>query len=793
MTISSLSVATLGMPRIGRHRELKFALEDFWKGNIAESALVHTATKLKARNWARQIEQGATILPSNDFSLYDHVLDTSTMVGAIPERYDWKGGPPGLTTYFAMARGTRGTAGKECHHACNPAYTGAGIPAQDMTKWFDTNYHYMVPEFTPGQPFRLSCLKAVNEYREARLLGYRTRPVLLGPVTFLKLGKSTDPIVSPLRNLDSLLLVYIDLLTRLSLEGADWIQIDEPCLITDLDDEARTALQTTYQAFARALPNLNIMLTTWFGGLGDNLDLATLLPVAGLHLDLVRAPEQLPEVIRRSRREQILSLGVIDGRNVWRADLEAILDQLEPAVKQKGAENIQLAPSCSLLHVPLDISVETDMDSDIKSWLSFADQKIHELAVLATALARGKESVRGQLEAASLATRARKTSDKIHCKTVQDRVNGIKPHMTKRKSPYAVRASQQQKDLALPLFPTTTIGSFPQTGKVRQARSAHRKGILTTEDYELFLRKETERVVRWQEQTGLDVLVHGEFERNDMVQYFGEKLSGFAFTRHGWVQSYGSRCVRPPILYGDISRPEPMTVTWWSCAQAVTSRPVKGMLTGPVTILNWSFVRDDIPRSTACRQLALALRDEVLDLEKAGARIIQIDEAALREGLPLRQTEWNAYLEWAVACFHLTSSGVSDHTQIHTHMCYSEFNDIMEAIAAMDADVVSIEASRSGMDLLETFRTYRYPNSIGPGVYDIHSPRIPGTDEIVARLAMARQYLHDRQLWINPDCGLKTRAWDDIQPALLNMVAAARKLRISQNQEQRNVQSALST
>lgn len=793
VTVSSLPVATLGMPRIGRHRELKFALESFWAGQTDVSALRQTAARLRATSWARQIEQGATILPSNDFSLYDHVLDTSAMVGAIPERYGWKDGPIGLSTYFAMARGAQGTLGREscCPHG--QGHPEQGIPAQDMTKWFDTNYHYMVPEFSSGQTFRLSCLKAVNEYREARLLGYRTRPVLLGPVSFLKLGRSHDSTFSPLQKLDQLLLVYIDILSRLSLEGADWVQIDEPCLVTELDSDTQNALWIAYQSIARALPNLKVMLTSWFGGLGDNLDLVAGLPVAGLHVDLVRAPEQLDDILHKVHQDLVLSLGVIDGRNVWRADLAEILDWLDPVVKQRGTGRVQLAPSCSLLHVPLDVDLEADMDSDIKSWLSFAEQKINELSILGIALASGKTAVRGKLDAATTALQARKASRKIHDATVQERIHNLKPQMTRRQSSYPLRAPQQQSHLDLPPFPTTTIGSFPQTGKIRQARAAHNKGILSTQDYETFLRTETERVIHWQEGTGLDVLVHGEFERNDMVQYFGEKLAGFAFTRHAWVQSYGSRCVRPPILYGDVSRPEPMTVKWWSCAQAATSRPVKGMLTGPVTILNWSFVRDDIPRSTVCRQLAMVLRDEVCDLEKAGARIIQIDEAALREGLPLRQDEWKSYLDWAVECFRLTSSGVSDRTQIHTHMCYSEFNDIMESIAAMDADVVSIEASRSGMDLLEVFRTYRYPNSIGPGVYDIHSPRIPGTDEIVARLDMARRYLDDRQLWVNPDCGLKTRTWEEIQPALLNMVTAARTVRATVRQDVRNVHNALST
>jgi 5-methyltetrahydropteroyltriglutamate--homocysteine methyltransferase len=651
------------------------------------------------------------------------------------------------------------------------------MPAQEMTKWFDTNYHYMVPEFAKGQPFVLSSLKPIDEYREARALGYQTRPVLIGPVTYLKLGKSKDTSLDPLSLLPSLLPVYVEVLRRLAAEGAEWVQLDEPCLALDLDPAARDALRQAYAAFSEALPALKIMLTTYFGGLGDNLNTAMSLPVAGLHLDLVRSPNQLSDVLKKAPKGLVLSLGVIDGRNIWRANLAGLLDRLEPVVKKRGADQIQIAPSCSLLHVPVDLDQETDLDSDLRTWLAFSVQKMAELATLGKALAGGRDSVSDILTASASAAAARRTSPKVHDAAVAKRMATVTTAMGRRTGDFAERAKAQRERFKLPVFPTTTIGSFPQTPEVRKARAAHTKGTLGDAEYRTFLYEETARAVRWQEEIGLDVLVHGEFERNDMVQYFGEQLSGFAFTNHGWVQSYGSRCVRPPILFGDVSRPRPMTVEWWQYAQSLTTKPMKGMLTGPVTILNWSFVRDDIPRSASCRQIALAIRDEVADLERAGAKMIQIDEAALREGLPLRRAEWNDYLNWAVMSFRICASSVSNETQIHTHMCYSEFNDIIDAIGAMDADVISIETSRSKMELLDAFRTYKYPNEIGPGVYDIHSPRVPEIGEMTDLLRLARLRLADEQLWINPDCGLKTRKWQEVKPALVNMVAAARELR----------------
>ena len=778
----SLAVATLGTPRIGPRRELKAALESYWSGTSDEATLLEAAAGLRAANWARQQALGISVIPSNDFSLYDQVLDTSVMVGAIPRIYGWEGGEVPLKTYFAMARGSQEEVGEACAHGHHQQGLDGhdhrhGVSAQEMTKWFDTNYHFMVPEFTPEQTFTLASTKAVDEYLEAKALGYQTRPVLVGPVTFLRLGKSHDPAFDPLSLLDRLLPVYVEVLRRLSDSGAEWVQLDEPCLVLDLDDATRQAFRRAYAVLATALPGLKIMLATYFGGLGNNLDTALALPVAGLHLDLVREPAQLDHVLARAPTEMVLSLGVIDGRNIWRADLSRILDRITPAVAARGAERIQVAPSCSLLHVPIDLDLERALDPALKTWLAFSLQKMGELATLGEALTSGRESVARQIAEAGAAIQARRDSPIVHDKEVAARIEAVTPAMAGRKGAFAERSAVQRDRFGLPAFPTTTIGSFPQTAEVRKARAAHVKGTLDDAQYEQFLREETARTIGWQDEIGLDVLVHGEFERNDMVQYFGEQLSGFAFTKHGWVQSYGSRCVRPPILYGDVARPRPMTVGWWTYAQSLTSKPMKGMLTGPVTILNWSFVRDDVPRSAACRQIALAIRDEVVDLENAGAAMIQIDEAALREGLPLRRGEWKVYLDWAVECFRLASSGVRDETQIHTHMCYSEFNDIIGAIGAMDADVISIETSRSKMELLDAFRTYSYPNEIGPGVYDIHSPRVPEVEEMAELLRLARTRLADGQLWVNPDCGLKTRKWEEVKPALVNMVAAARQVR----------------
>lgn len=763
----TVSVASLGFPRIGPRRELKFALEKFWAGTISQDELEEAAQGLRTATWARQKALGVDWLPSNDFSLYDHVLDTSVMLGAIPARYGLASGQAaGLETYFAMARGA--TGGATCGHA------HGSVTAGEMTKWFDTNYHFIVPEIEPETRLQLGHIKPLQDYLEAKAQGFETRPVILGPVTWLSLAKEYGS--DPFDLLEEVLALYATVLARLEEAGAEWVQIDEPILVTDLTDRQRRAFTRTYAKLGRAGPK--IMLATYFGGLENNLSLAASLPVAGLHIDLARAPEQLDAVVKAVPHNRLLSLGVVDGRNIWRADLAALLDRLEPLAAQR---DLVLAPSCSLLHVPVDLQLESKLDDELKQWLAFAVQKIEELDLLRRALANGRESVAAELATSARATEARKTAARIHDRTVSERIAALTPDMRERRAGHAERVKTQSEVLNLPLFPTTTIGSFPQTGAVRKARAEYNRGVLDSKSYDAFLHQETERAIRWQEEAGLDMLVHGEFERNDMVQYFGEKLAGFAFTVNGWVQSYGSRCVRPPILYGDVSRPEPMTVDWWRYAQGLTDKPVKGMLTGPVTILNWSFVRDDQPREASCRQIALAIRDEVLDLEAAGCKAIQIDEAALREGLPLRERDWPAYLDWAVDCFRLTAAGVGNQTQIHTHMCYSEFNDILPSIGAMDTDVISIETARSQMELLAGFASYRYPSAIGPGIYDIHSARVPGEDEMVALMRLAQKHLRPEQLWVNPDCGLKTRGWDEVKPAIAAMVSAARTLRAETN------------
>ncbi|AOF93120.1 5-methyltetrahydropteroyltriglutamate--homocysteine S-methyltransferase [Sinorhizobium sp. RAC02] len=761
----TIRTANLGFPRIGRHRELKFALEAYWSGKADRASLLDVGKTLRAENWKLQQEKGIDAIPSNDFSFYDHVLDTAVMVGAIPPAYGWTGGPVDLDIYFAMARGATGGE----HAACGHAHHGQGVPALEMTKWFDTNYHYMVPEFSADLAFTLTQNRPLQSFLEAKALGIHTRPVLLGPVTFLKLGKTRDG-SNALDLLDRLLPVYGRILAELAEAGVDWVQIDEPCLVLDLSDKERDGLKRTYTAVSKAAPGLRILLAGYFGRLGENLGTAVSLPVAGLHVDLVRAPQELETIAETAPGTLHLSLGVIDGRNVWRADLASLAQRLVPVIARRGVGNIEIAPSCSLLHVPIDTALETALDDELRSWLAFATQKLEEIALL------GRHAEAGAVEQGG-AVATRLTSVRVHDPLVQGRLKALEGTAQTRNLPFGGRQAIQRRRFGLPLFPTTTIGSFPQTAEVRKARARHDKGELSYVDYKAFLEQETAAAIRWQEEVGLDVLVHGEFERNDMVQYFGEQLSGFAFTRHAWVQSYGSRYVRPPIIFGDVSRPNPMTVGWWKYAQSRTEKPLKGMLTGPVTILNWSFVRDDLPRETVCRQIALAIRDEVHDLEEAGAAMIQIDEAALREGLPLRHSDWQAYLDWAVECFRICASGVADETQIHTHMCYSEFNDIMAAIAAMDADVISIETSRSKMELLDAFTGRGYPNEIGPGVYDIHSPRVPDVGEMETLLRLARERLAEGQIWINPDCGLKTRKWEEVRPALVNMVEAARRLR----------------
>lgn len=760
----------LGYPRIGNNRELKKASEKYWAGEISAEELLETGKTIRRKNWELQKELGAELIPSNDFSFYDQVLDLSYTLGAIPDRYgellSQKNLNP-LDLYFALARGYQ--------------KDGFDLTAMEMTKWFDTNYHYIVPEFYRNQHFKLFSSKIFNEFKEAKALGILTKPVIIGPVSYLLLGKEKEEGFDKLDLLENLLPVYIELLTKLKNLGAVDVQIDEPYLSLDLSEKEKEAFKTTYERLSAKNLGLSIILTTYFDALGDNLSLASSLPVSTLHVDLVRAPEQLDSILSALPPNVKLSLGVVDGRNIWKNDLESSLVILKKAVDTLGSERVIIGTSCSLLHTPCDLDLEQNevsLSPQIKNWLAFAKQKVQEVILLKKlVLEETNESDLASFEANKKAIEDRKTSSLIHNQLVKERVAGLNEDYAKRQHPFALRKKTQQEALNLPLFPTTTIGSFPQTTEVRSWRSRHKKGLINEAQYDQLLKEETERTIRWQEEIGLDVLVHGEFERNDMVEYFGEQLEGFAFTSYGWVQSYGSRCVKPPVIFGDVSRPNPMTVYWSAYAQSLTQRHVKGMLTGPVTILQWSFVRDDQPRSVTCEQIALAIRDEVADLEKAGIRVIQIDEPAIREGLPLRRSEWTKYLEWAIRAFRIASSPVQDSTQIHTHMCYSEFNDIIEHIAALDADVITIECSRSQMELLDAFADFAYPNEIGPGVYDIHSPRVPSQEEIAALLEKAAEVIPADQLWVNPDCGLKTRHWDETRKALIAMVAAAREAR----------------
>jgi 5-methyltetrahydropteroyltriglutamate--homocysteine methyltransferase len=762
--------SNLGFPRVGARRELKKALEDYWSGNGHESGLLAVGKALRHQHWTLQKQSGLEHIPSNDFSLYDSVLDTAAMVGAVPSRYGADAGKVDLRTYFAMARGLQENS------APGTSSRPADVPAMEMTKWLDTNYHYIVPEFEHGQRFQVSSLKPVEEFLEAKALGIQTRPVLLGPVSLLLLGKSKDPNLRPLSLLETLLPVYADILQRLENAGAEWVQMDEPCLVLDLTAEAPRAFASAYSQLSDAT-KLRLLVATYFEGLRDNVNIVLGLPVAALHVDLVRAPDQLEPLLENAPSDLMLSLGVIDGRNIWKTDLQRALTLAEQAVNKLGSDRVLIAPSCSLLHSPVDLDLEVHLRGDLREWLAFAKQKVEEVVLIARAINQGSADVREAFAANEQAMARRRESPLVHDQAVKVRAAQVTPEMLRRTSEYPVRREAQREKLKLPLFPTTTIGSFPQTAEIRTARSQYKTGKRERKDYNAFLRAETEKAIRFQEQIGIDVLVHGEFERNDMVEFFGEQLSGFMVTENGWIQSYGSRCVKPPIIYGDVARLEPMTVEWSRFAQSLTQKPMKGMLTGPVTILQWSLVRDDQPRAETCRQIALAIRDEVRDLEQAGIGVIQIDEPAIREGLPLRKADWQSYLGWAVAAFRTASCGAADATQIHTHMCYSEFNDIIEAVGEMDADVISIETSRSQMELLSAFARYRYPNDIGPGVYDIHSPRIPKKQEIEGLLRKALRFLSVEQLWVNPDCGLKTRKWEEVRPALATMVEAARDLR----------------
>ena len=796
------STHSLGFPRIGARRELKFALEAYWRGESSREALQQVGAELRSRHW--QDQSGLDWVPVGDFSFYDQVLDMSFTLGNLPARVRGYAGDD-LDNYFRVARG-RSAPGTEpagqdgqavapalgqdstlaegsvdkaaCGCAPGTHDVEAGVAAGEMTKWFDTNYHYIVPEFGADTTFRLDPSRILAQLAEARAQGVAAKPVLLGPVSYLALGKVRDaahPDLDRLSLLPRLLPVYTELLQVLADAGVEWVQIDEPILVTELSPDWQHALNLAYHHLKSV--RIKVLLATYFGPLKENAWLAANLPVAGLHLDAIRGREDVKPLLNLLPTHKVLSLGVIDGRNIWKTDLEAVLDWLEPVAVRLG-DRLWLAPSCSLLHVPVDLASEDGLDAELKSWLAFARQKLDELRVLARAINEGRDAVRDELAANRQAIESRRRSPRVHNPAVQAALAQCATEAaTARQSPYAVRVQRQRARFQLPAFPTTTIGSFPQTAEIRQARRQFKAGEIDASAYEQAMQAEVARCVREQETLGLDVLVHGEAERNDMVEYFGEQLEGYAFSRFGWVQSYGSRCVKPPILFGDISRPHPMTVAWAQHAQSLTKRPMKGMLTGPVTMLNWSFVRDDQPRATTCRQLALAVRQEVLDLEKAGIGIIQIDEAALREGLPLRRAQWQEYLGWAVECFRITANGVADDTQIHTHMCYSEFNDIMPAIAAMDADVITIETSRSDMELLDAFDDFSYPNEIGPGVYDIHSPNVPTVQHMVDLMEKAAQRIPAERLWVNPDCGLKTRQWLEVLPALAGMVQAARQLR----------------
>lgn len=746
----------LGFPRIGAKRELKFLVEKFWKNEIDDAALQAGARELRQKHWLLQKGAGLDISPVGDFSLYDQVLDAQVLVGAIPRRFGFDAANLSSTQYFQLARGN------------------AQQHALEMTKWFDSNYHYLVPEWHADTTFAANPAPLLAQIAEARALGVTAKPVLIGPLTLLWLGKCKGAAFDRLSLLPALLDSYRQLLAALHAAGVEWVQIDEPILSLDLPAAWLQAFSPTYTALATS--PLKLLLATYFGDVSAHAALLKALPVAGLHLDLVRAPQQLAAFTQGWPQHKVLSAGLIDGRNIWRADLDAVLQQAETLQAQLG-EQLWLAPSCSLLHTPFDLAQEIKLDVDLKSWLAFAVQKVNELKLVKRGLQQGRDSIGNELAASNFARDQRRSNPRIHRADVAQRLARLPAGSDQRASSYAVRAEAQASWLKLPLLPTTTIGSFPQTAEIRAARAAFKRGEIDAANYEAAMKAEIELVIRKQEALDIDVLVHGEAERNDMVEYFGEQLDGFAFTEYGWVQSYGSRCVKPPIIYGDVARPQPMTVSWTVYAQSLTSRPVKGMLTGPVTILQWSFVRNDLARSEVCRQIALAINDEVLDLENAGIKVIQIDEPAVREGLPLKRSDWDAYLAWAGEAFRLSCAKVDDSTQIHTHMCYSEFGDILPAIAALDADVITIETSRSDMELLRDFGSFHYPNEIGPGVYDIHSPRIPAEHELENLLRKALDVIPARRLWVNPDCGLKTRGWPEVEAALRAMVNVTKRLR----------------
>ncbi|KAM6495784.1 Cobalamin-independent synthase, Catalytic domain containing protein [Amanita muscaria] len=757
-----VSSSVLGFPRIGANREVKKAVEAYWAGKISADQLTKAAADVKKASWTSVKSQGVDFVPSGEFSLYDHVLDHSAAFNVIPKRYVGLGLSP-LDVYFAMGRGRQSE--------------GVDVPASEMKKWFDSNYHFVVPEFSEATEFKLNFNKALEEYQEAQAVGVTTRPVILGPVSFLVLGKAAkdaSPSFQPISLLPKLLPLYKKLLADLKSSGVEWVQIDEPILVLD----AGAKLEREYtEAYAELSPvSPKILLTTYFSRLDSNVNYVAKLPVAALHIDLDRAPGQLEEVIAAIKNTSIvLSLGLVSGRNIWKTDFEAAIRLGQKAIGALGQDRVIVGTSSSLLHTPVTLASEKKLTSQQKDWFSFATEKASEVAVIAAVLSGSQNPTVAAALAENKASIARRREfERTSDDAVRRRVAAITPDMLDRKSPFSVRQEIQANYLNLPKFPTTTIGSFPQTKEIRLARAKLGKGEITQGQYDEFIKKEVELVVRFQERIDLDLLVHGEPERNDMVQYFGEQLHGFVFTQNAWVQSYGSRYVRPPIIVSDVSRPGPMTVRWSSYAQSLTSKPMKGMLTGPVTILNWSFPRADVSRELQSKQLALALRDEVVDLENAGIKAIQVDEPAIREGLPLRRVDWDGYLKWAVDSFKLSTAGVTDKLQTHSHFCYSDFDDIFPSIQRLDADVISIEASKSDMKLLNTFKAYGYSNEIGPGVYDIHSPRVPGLEEIQQRLKDMLAILPSNLLFVNPDCGLKTRGWKETEDSLANLVKAAK-------------------
>jgi 5-methyltetrahydropteroyltriglutamate--homocysteine methyltransferase len=762
---------------MGAQRELKFALERHWRGEIDAAALEAVGAQLRERHWALQREAGLDVVTVGDFAYYDQVANHVQLFGCEPARFGFSGAEPDLARYFTLARGIAAEHDHDHDHGDGCGCGGAddsGQAALEMTKWFDTNYHYLVPEFDASTTFKLSSARLLAEVAQAQALGHAAKVALVGPLTFLWLGKEKQDGFQRLDLLELLLPAYVALLGQLRAAGVEWVQLDEPILGLDLPGAWSLAFDRAYHALNNA--QVKLMVATYFAPLEDHLSLAAKLPVAALHIDAVRAGHELQAVLDWLPAHRELSIGIVDGRNIWRTDMDKALAQLRDAVDKRSGP-LWIAPSCSLLHVPMTLAEDASLDAELRSWLAGAQEKLGELRTLKLALSKGESAARAEMFAARAATAARAASPRVKSPLVSERVAALPAEADRRLSAFALRQEVQRQRFKLPAFPTTTIGSFPQTPEIRAARASFKRGELSTPAYRDAMRREIALAVQKQEALDIDVLVHGEAERNDMVEYFGEQLAGFAFTANGWVQSYGSRCVKPPVLFGDVARRHPITVDWTVYAQSLTKRPMKGMLTGPITILQWSFVRDDQPRAATALQIALAIRDEVTDLESAGIGIIQIDEPAIREGLPLRRAQWPAYLRWAAHAFRVSASGVADSTQIHTHMCYSEFNDILPDIAAMDADVITIETSRSGMELLRGFGDFKYPNEIGPGVYDIHSPNVPASEAMLHLLRKAATVVPPANLWVNPDCGLKTRRWPETEAALRNMVDAAKVLR----------------